>query len=762
MRLKFIGAFLVSLVAAWFLSGYALDFLNPVYLHLQVKSQLPQRLVISSSKNEQFSHPSRRTISLDTPDQWQTVRVPVAAHRAAHLRLEFQHPKTETYFRDIELNGHPLDLLQGYQYQTRDIFFCKQLPAAETACLSGNGPGYIAFPPQQLAPAIPATPLWKQILCFVICFLCCLFLCKKYARRIFVALQKNYPTWAIAALFALLVYAYYATRAQAFWPRLNAVFVSISWPQLLLLAQEHAWAPALLLGCGAAAFMTKSKYTKVLALFAGVVILLLESTDCALLYLLNARFSPEQIGLFGTDIFSTAGPFIKSYFSGVAGVYNIVLLIIWLILGMFSWRYILNVNLKKVIWVFAVMGFVWYVLPSALTPAEKLQLRDWPRLSLHRIHPPKSNGRAIADFELTYQCQDGLNSRQNIIIILVESLSSYMSDYFAGGRAEHWTPQLDQLARRHIPFTDFRSTNADTTQALFSILTGFPAIHYYSEGNLYRDPKFYRRTLPNVFRQAGYHTAFFTSASLVASKDSILDRIGFNEISTHTDPFYKGQKRFVFGSVSDDVLYAHAQKWLADYKQPRPYLLVLETTTSHSPYVDPVSGEESLEKTIRYADRALGDFIADLANKNLLNNTLVVITSDHHAFLPTNEQETRIFGPQAPASIPLVLIGSPLKGKQTGPATHIDLGPSLEYLTLPQACFHPYQQNIFSSDTARNSCTLFQPFFEKDTVDIQCQDQFAQLCLTKENDFICKGKLPQSTTENLLSFTNWIRDNNRY
>ena len=762
MRLKFLGALLVSSVVAWLLSGYILSHLNPVYLYMQVKSQPPQVLSLVSSKDEQFHRISRKSVLVDKLNDWQTVRLPITVHRATHLRLEFRYPETTTYFRDIQLNGQPLDLLQAYQYQTRDIIWCNQLQSGEISCLSADNRGYITFPPQQLASVIPAVPWWKQILCFAICFLCCLLVYKRYSTPIFSLLQKQYPTWIIAALFLLLVYAYYAMRTQAFLPRLHAVFFTVSWRDLLFLFQEQAWAPALLLACACAAFVLKQKHLKVCVLFLGFVLLLLESTDCAILHLFNARFSPEQISIFGPDFFTTAGPFIKSYFTSTAGIYNILLIVIWFWLSIFAWRYSLPVNLKKVISVFAVMGFIWYLVPSALTPAEKLQLRDWPRLSLPRVLPSKINGQAVSDFDLTYKCQNGLNSQQNIIIILVESLSSYMSDYFSGGKAENWTPQLDKLARQYVSFTDFRATNPDTTQALFSIFTGFPAIHYYAEGNLYREPKFYRRTLPKAFHQAGYHTAFFTSASFAFSKDHILERVGFDEISTDTDPFYNGKKRFAFHSVADDVLYARAQQWVADYKQSNPYLLVLETTTSHSPYIHPASGQESLEKTIRYVDKALGDFIENLSNKKLLDNTLVVITSDHRAMLPVNNQETRIFGSKAESSIPFVLIGSPLKGKQIAPSTHIDLWPSLEYLALPQACFHPYQANIFASGTVRNSCTLFQSFFEKDAVLLQCQDQFAQLCLTKDNDFICKGELPQDTTENLLSFTNWIRDNNRY
>ena len=762
MRFKWICGLLFSAVVAWLLSGCIVSYLNPVYVRIQAKGKLPQELVLISSKDGQFRHTSRQSIYVNKSNEWKDVRIRVAAHQAGHLRLEFQYPKTGTFFREIQLNGHPLNLLDAYQYQARDIFLCEPKEDEEISCISGGNQGYITFPPQQLARVIPTIPLWKKLLCFALCFMVCLWVYKQYAHRLFFILQKKYPAWLLVLLFSLLVYLYYMMRIYAFLPRLEAIFFNVSWTDLLFLFQEQVWAPALLLACGWGAFVVKNRYCKGLLLFVGCVVLLLESIDCALLYLFNARFSPEQISVFGPDIFATAGPFIKSYLSAAAGIYNILLIIIWGGVGVSSWRYVLPVTLKKVILVFAVMGFVWYLMPSALTPSEKLQLRDWPRLSLRRVYAPKNNGLVAADFTLTYSCQEGLNSQQNIIIILMESLSSYMSDYFSAGQSENWTPQLDKLARQYAAFTNYRTTNPDTTQALFSILTGFPAIHYYAETNLYREPKFYHRAFPSVFHQAGYYTAFFTSAMFAYGKDDILQRVNLDEISTHTDPFYTGKKRFVFDAVSDDVLYARAEKWIEEYTQKRPYLLLLETTTSHGPFIDPVSGEESLEKTIRYADKALGDFIAALTSKNLLHNTLVVITSDHRVTLPLDEQQTRIFGQSAEARVPLVIIGSLLEGKQTQPATHIDLGPSLEYLTLPQACFHPYQHNIFSPETIRKSCTLFQSFITKDTVDVECQNQFAQLCLTQDNDFICQGKLETDTTKHLLSFTNWIRDNNRY
>ena len=766
MRRKFILAILVSLVAAWFLSGYMLPWvsrLQPVYLRMHVKSEISQTLLLFASPNKHFSNEPTLQIQIDTPEEWQSVQIPVPAYLAGHLRLGFATRYGTLQFVDMQLDKYPLDLVAAAQYEMRNVRSCDLQETGEISCRVAGEKAYITFPPRQLAPAVPWVKIWCwRVACFGLCFLLCFFLYKKYADQIFALLKKYCPIWLPVLLFILLVWTYYAMRFNAFDARMQVVFYSPKWPQFLLLAQEQAWAPALLLGAVWAVFVLKNKYLKALVIFLGSVLLLLEGIDCALLYLLNARFSPEQINVFGRDILFTVKPFLKSYLNSRAGVYTLACVGSWGILCLYAWRHTLTTNLRKIVCIFAVLGFAWYLIPSATTPAEKIQLRDWPRLSLRTLWQTGDDTTPQAtDFRLTYQCQDGLNSRQNVVIVLIESLSSYMSNYFANGKAEKWTPHLDRLAQKYVPFTNYRTNSNDTTQALFSIVTGVPSIHYFAESNLYREPKFYHNTLSKTFHQAGYHTAFLTSASMVYSKDYILNNAVFDEISKDNDPFYDGQKRFVFHSVADDVLYARAEKWIENYKQKKPYLLLIETTTSHNPFVDPVSGEESLEKSIRYADKAVGDFIENLTKKNLLDNTLVVVTSDHRVMLPLTDRQSRIFGEHAEARIPFVLIGSPLKGKQTLQASHIDLAPSLEYLTLPKACFHPYQHNIFSGQD-RDSCTLFQSFMDKHLILAQCQNQYAKICLATSNNQFCDGTLPEPTAGNLLSFINWIRDNNRY
>ena len=165
---------------------------------------------------------------------------------------------------------------------------------------------------------------------------------------------------------------------------------------------------------------------------------------------------------------------------------------------------------------------------------------------------------------------------------------------------------------------------------------------------------------------------------------------------------------------------------------------------------------------MRYADQALGKFVMDLEQKHILDNTLVVIASDHRSNTPLQDVDRRLFGPEAASRVPLVVIGNPFKGAQNVPATHIDLVPSLAYLTLPQVCFHPYQQNIFTGDKERTSCTLFQSGIEKGIVFINCREQHAKISLRQESNSFTEGQLPKDKKNAILGFINWIRDNGRY
>lgn len=72
---------------------------------------------------------------------------------------------------------------------------------------------------------------------------------------------------------------------------------------------------------------------------------------------------------------------------------------------------------------------------------------------------------------------------KNIIILMVESLSSYQSKYFSA--IKDWTPNIDKIAKENISFKNFYANGFMTEDAEISILTGnFPlyAPKIFSDG----------------------------------------------------------------------------------------------------------------------------------------------------------------------------------------------------------------------------------------------------------------------------------------
>ena len=755
-----------SLAAQALLIGFS--YLTPIRFQAEVFTTVQQDLFFTPASEMRFPVLVQFKKKFTIPSgEWQTVSVAIPRHWASKLRLGFTEYDETLTFRNITLNGQPFNLLNNLHDQTRNIRFCNLAQdTGEITCRIGGERAYMTFPSDETQAALHQTALKRShVVFFILSLLVSFILYNRYQHKVVLFLSKTYPDWLIIVLFSITFYSYCAMRWYAFLPRLKAVFFTAQWQEFIILIQKQVWAPAVLFAMIALGFTLRNKCYKGLVLLGSFIVLFTEILDSALLYLLNLRFSPEQIVEYGADTLPSIGLFAKSYLSGPAGIYTLLLLGSWSVICIYMWKSHVGKQLKHACIVFALFGLIWYLLPFNLMFNETTQLDDWPRLWLKdKILSAVSGTRpAGSDFQLTYRCQEGLNTQKNIIIIVIESLSPYMSAYFSNGKFENWTPQLDKLAKKYTALKNYRSTGPDTTQSLFGILTGIPAVYFFSESDLYREPKFYQHTLPKAFRRAGYHTVFFTPAAWVYSKDYILKNIGFDQISKDTDPFYDSKKRFIFHSVSDDVLYENVEQWIANYKEPNPYLLVLETATTHNPFVHPKTGEESLQKAFRYADQALADFIEHLKEKKLLDNTVVVITSDHRIPLPLpSQEEMNVLGPDTQALVPMVIIGAPAKVNTEVTTSHIDLWPSLEYLTLPQACFHPYQQNMFSTDKTRSSCTFFLSFEEKHTVFVNCQGKRAKIKVIPLENQIKESEIPSEKQDSVLSFINWIRDNNRY
>lgn len=294
----------------------------------------------------------------------------------------------------------------------------------------------------------------------------------------------------------------------------------------------------------------------------------------------------------------------------------------------------------------------------------------------------------------------GRPQRPNIALLVIESWSNYQSRLFGGLR--DWTPELDAAASRGIAFTNFIANGFTTEDGLIAILLGEEPIAPATArpgvllGNFVG---FHgaERALPRLLAQAGYRSYFFTNGPLdFARLHQFLDSIGCDFLNDGADPFYRQRPdgtpwpRGCFGAA-DEALYARVRSFLEAAHSPEgdgdrkaPFMVVLETTSSHLPLTCPDGPPHTEERVMRYVDREAGRFIRGLTDDGFFRaGGLLVVLSDHRAMLPINADEMAAFGSSSVWRIPLFLLADWLpRGHRDGRlASQADIATTLEWLT---------------------------------------------------------------------------------
>ncbi|MDX1381319.1 MAG: LTA synthase family protein, partial [Xanthomonadales bacterium] len=292
----------------------------------------------------------------------------------------------------------------------------------------------------------------------------------------------------------------------------------------------------------------------------------------------------------------------------------------------------------------------------------------------------------------------GPREGRNVVLVIVESWSSWHSEAFGG--YENWTPQLDAAARRGVRLEDFHAVAYSTERGLVGLLAGqdlWAPFHSWLKGELFYGLWGLRPSLASVFTDADYHAAFLTTGPLsLYRKGEWLRSLGFDETEGGDHPFYEGLPRFAFGAPSDQALYARALQWQAQAEQP--YLLVLETVTTHQPYEDPESGELSLERAMRYADAAFGEYLRALEAAGFFENGVLLAASDHRSMTPIPAEDVQRFGFSAPSRVPAFLL-DPRQAprRDTRVLSHSDLVPSFQWWLHGEVTLGAHDALLFES-----------------------------------------------------------------
>ncbi|ANU22208.1 LTA synthase family protein [Planococcus donghaensis] len=244
----------------------------------------------------------------------------------------------------------------------------------------------------------------------------------------------------------------------------------------------------------------------------------------------------------------------------------------------------------------------------------------------------------------------GVAEGRHLFIIQVESLQEFVIDKSVNG--QKITPNLNQLLSESAYFSNvFQQVGAGTTSdAEWMVNTGL-----YPQGMIPTSNSLSGKEAPSLARALkgkGYGSATYHADEVTFwNRDVLYPVLGYEEVFSSED--IPNVKEVGFGPA-DEVLFdfvaGELPRQLETYE--RIYANIV-TVTSHTPfempdtmqYLDLPSEYEDMYignylQSVRYADEQIGSFIQILKDRELYDESLIVILGDHsgmHGSLVTEE-----------------------------------------------------------------------------------------------------------------------------
>lgn len=290
-------------------------------------------------------------------------------------------------------------------------------------------------------------------------------------------------------------------------------------------------------------------------------------------------------------------------------------------------------------------------------------------------------------------------TRPNVMLIMWESLTAKAVKSLGG--LEGVTPEFEQLAKEGILFTNFYASGDRSDKGIISILSGFPAQPTQS---IIKLPSKSSKlpVLSQDFEAAGYNTSFYYGGELAfANIKSYLVSGGFDNIIGKNE-FDRKDWNSKWGA-HDHVVF---DRVLGDLKKKAtPFFTTIFTLSSHEPFEVPMKtqiqgqDEESLFlNSLYYTDKSLGDFVRDLKQMPLYEETLIIIVADHGHRMPLSSKNHD----KEKFHIPMLWLGGAVAARDTvinTLASQTDLAATLlRQLALPSD-HYKWSRDILSAET---------------------------------------------------------------
>lgn len=234
---------------------------------------------------------------------------------------------------------------------------------------------------------------------------------------------------------------------------------------------------------------------------------------------------------------------------------------------------------------------------------------------------------------------EGLLKDDNVIFIHLESFEGFLLGETVEG--EEITPFLNNMMKNSLNFTNiYEQTKAGiSSDAEFLVNTSFYPINIGSVYSIYKTNK-YITTLGNIFTPKNYTVgSFLSSEPGLWSEAANYKNFNFNKIKSIKDLKFEEEAGF-FSGLSDEEYFNNINSFITEEKNP--FIYYTYTTSNHHPFninskyhymnlPDKFNNTYTGRylQTVRYTDKQLENFLSELENDGLLDNTTIVLFGDH-------------------------------------------------------------------------------------------------------------------------------------
>lgn len=228
---------------------------------------------------------------------------------------------------------------------------------------------------------------------------------------------------------------------------------------------------------------------------------------------------------------------------------------------------------------------------------------------------------------------EGAEKRFNLIVVVEESLSAeYLGSF---GNQQGLTPNLDRLAGQSLLFTSLYATGTRTVRGLEALTLSIPPLPGTSIVKRPNNGGF--RSWGEILNNKGYDSKYiYAGYGYFDNMNAFFSGNGFKVVDRAN--FARDEITFanVWGVCDEDLFRKTIREANASHAAGKPFFSMVMTTSNHRPYTYPEGRIDIPSKTgrkggVKYADYAIGRFIAEAGRQPWFKDTIFVFVADHCA-----------------------------------------------------------------------------------------------------------------------------------